>query len=309
MKILIPEGILSESLDRLRAEQHEVIYNPELVNHHEKLIEAAQDVHAIIVRRLTQVRGELLDVMKNCKAVGRLGVGLDNIDVKTCRARGIEVIPAIGANARSVAEYVITTSMMLMRKAYLATDEVSSGKWPKARIDQGKEILGSTLGIIGLGSIGRATADLAIKLGFQVIAVSNPTSQEKQPRLDGIKYVSLEELITKSDIVSLHLPYTAESKNMIDTKSIAQMKSGAILINAARGGIVDDDALIEALHNGHLGGAAIDVFENEPLQKSAKYSNVPNLILTPHIAGITQQSESRVNKAVIDKILQVLSTK
>jgi (S)-sulfolactate dehydrogenase len=247
--------------------------------------------------------------MVNCKAVGRLGVGLDNIDVLTCHARGIEVIPAIGANARSVAEYVIATSMMLMRTAYLSTHEVINGQWPKERIDQGKEVLGSVLGIVGFGSIGKITADLALKMGFRVVANTYRKSSSDQPIIDGVTYATLEELITISDVVSLHLPYTTESKNLFNKSTIAKMKPGAILINTARGGIVDDDALIDAILSGHLSGAAIDVFENEPLANSPKYKNVPNLILTPHIAGITQQSEKRVNQLVVERVLEVLANR
>jgi (S)-sulfolactate dehydrogenase len=309
MKIVIPEKILPESLDKLCAKNHEVIYDPQLVNDHKKLLALTHDTDAIIVRRLTQVKGKLLDSMINCKVVGRLGVGLDNIDVVTCHARGIEVIPAIGANARSVAEYVIATSMMLMRTAYLSTHEVINGQWPKERIDQGKEVLGSVLGIVGFGSIGQITADLALKMGFRVVANTYRKSSIDQPIIDGVTYASLEELITISDVVSLHLPYTAESKNLFNKSTIAKMKPGAILINTARGGIVDDDALIDAILRGHLSGAAIDVFENEPLANSPKYNNVPNLILTPHIAGITQQSEKRVNQLVVERVLEVLANR
>ena len=309
MKIIIPEKILPESLDQLRVNNHEIIYDPQLVNDQKGLLAVAHDADAIIVRRLTQVKGKLLDSMVNCKAVGRLGVGLDNIDVLTCHARGIEVIPAIGANARSVAEYVIATSMMLMRTAYLSTHEVVNGQWPKERIDQGREVLGSVLGIVGFGSIGQITADLALKMGFRVVANTYRKSSSDQPIIDGVTYASLEELITISDVVSLHLPYTAESKNLFNKSTIARMKTGAILINTARGGIVDDDALLEAILRGHISGAAIDVFENEPLVNSPKYDNVPNLILTPHIAGITQQSEKRVNQLVVERVLEVLANR
>lgn len=309
MKIVIPEKILPESLDQLRAENHKIIYDPQLVDDQKKLLEVAYDADAIIVRRLTQVKGKLLDSMIHCKAVGRLGVGLDNIDVSTCHARGIEVIPAIGANARSVAEYVIATSMMLMRTAYLSTHEVINGQWPKERIDQGKEVFGSVLGIVGFGSIGQITADLALKMGFRVVANTYRKSSIDQPIIDGVTYATLEELITISDVVSLHLPYTAESRYLFNKSTIAKMKPGAILINTARGGIVDDDALIDAILRGHLSGAAIDVFENEPLAISPKYNNIPNLILTPHIAGITQQSEKRVNKVVVERVLEVLANK
>jgi (S)-sulfolactate dehydrogenase len=199
--------------------------------------------------------------------------------------------------------------MMLMRTAYLSTHEVINGQWPKERIDQGKEVLGSVLGIVGFGSIGQITADLALKMGFRVVANTYRKSSIDQPIIDGVTYATLEELITISDVVTLHLPYTAESKNLFNKSTIARMKPGAVLINTARGGIVDDDALIDAILSGHLSGAAIDVFENEPLANSPKYKNVPNLILTPHIAGITQQSEKRVNQLVVERVLEVLANR
>jgi (S)-sulfolactate dehydrogenase len=146
-------------------------------------------------------------------------------------------------------------------------------------------------------------------MGFRVIANTYRKSSSDQTIIDGVTYATLEELITISDVVTLHLPYTAESKNLFNKSTIARMKPGAVLINTARGGIVDDDALIDAILRGHLSGAAIDVFENEPLANSPKYNNVPNLILTPHIAGITQQSEKRVNQLVVERVLEVLANR
>lgn len=303
MKIVIPESILPESVERLGA-AHDVVYDPTLVNDRTRLAQVARDADAIIVRRLTQVRGELLDAMPRLKAVGRLGVGLDNIDLPACRARGIEVIPAIGANARSVAEYVIATAMLLVRGAYSSTREVIEGQWPKARLDRGREIMGLTLGVVGFGSIGRTTAELAQRLGMRVIASDSGSTAPTAS--SGVRIVPLPELLKVSDVVTLHLPFTEKSAGLFDAPTIASMKPGAVLVNAARGGIVNDRALVEALRRGHLGGAAIDAFENEPLGPSPMYADMPNLILTPHIAGVTQDSERRVNQVVVDKVLAVL---
>jgi (S)-sulfolactate dehydrogenase len=305
MKIVIPEAILPESLRRLGA-WHEVVYDPALVADAPRLLDVARDADAIIVRRLTQVRGELLQAMPRCKAVGRLGVGLDNIDVAACRARGIQVIPATGANARSVAEYVIATALMLVRRAYFSTAGVIEGRWPKPALDQGREVLGLTLGIVGLGSIGRTTADLARCLGMRVVACGRSPAPDGASGPVDVALLSLPELLAASDAVSLHLPLTPESAGLFGAVTLAAMKPGAVLINAARGGIVDERALLQALRSGHLGGAAIDAFENEPLGASPQYADVPNLILTPHIAGVTQQSEVRVNRTVVDQVLQVL---
>lgn len=302
MKIIIPEAILPDSLARLR-EKHSVDYDPNLVKNQAELLKRAVDADAIIVRRLTQVRGELLDSMTRCRAVGRLGVGLDNIDVAVCEARGIKVIPAPGANARSVAEYVIATAMMLVRTAYVATDEVVEGQWPKERLNLGREVLGQTIGIVGYGAIGRLTAGLAQSLGMRVLAYDPAISKKDS---SGCEPVELADLLAQSDVVTLHVPLNAATKNLINAESIKGMKDGAIVINAARGGIVDEDALLSALRSGKLGGAAIDAFENEPLGVSTQYRGLKNLILTPHIAGVTVESERRVNEVVVEAVLKAL---
>jgi len=302
MHIIIPEKILPGSLSRLK-EKHTVHYDPDLVKRPADLLEAVRKADAIIVRRLTQVRGELLDGMPLCKAVGRLGVGLDNIDVEACRERGIEVIPAPGANARSVAEYVIATAMMLIRTAFLSTQEVIEGKWPKERIDRGREVAGCTMGIVGFGAIGRLTGELAHALGMRVVVY------DTAPAPPGRQYyerISLPELYAESDVITLHVPLNSRTRKLISESSIQSMKDGAVVINAARGGIVDEDALVKALREGKLGGAALDAFEDEPLGVSPQYDDVPNLILTPHVAGVTVQSEARVNEMVVGRLLSVL---
>ena len=303
MKIVIPESILPEALARL-GRLHDVHFDPGLHADHSALVAAARDADAIIVRRLTQVRGELLDAMTRCKAVGRLGVGLDNIDVPACRARDIRVIPAMGANARSVAEYVLGAAMALVRGAYFSTAQVAAGHWPKESLNLGREVAGLTMGIVGLGSIGRMTAELARKLDFKVVACDRAGATGLR---DGIELLTLPQLLRTSDVVSLHLPLCDDTRGLINAAAIASMKRDAILINAARGGIVHEAALIEALRAGRLAGAALDAFEHEPLGPSPQYEDVPNLILTPHIAGVTRDSEQRVNRVVVDEVLEALA--
>jgi (S)-sulfolactate dehydrogenase len=303
MKILIPESILPESLERL-GRLHEVHFDPALHGDRTALVAAARDADAIIVRRLTQVRGELLDAMVRCKVVGRLGVGLDNIDVQACQARHIQVIPAVGANARSVAEYVVAAAMILVRGAFFSTAQVAAGRWPKEALNLGREMAGLTLGIVGLGSIGRTTAELARRLGMNVVACNRSGALGVRHDFD---LLPLPQLLRTSDVVSLHLPLCEQTRGLIDRAAIATMKPGAVLINAARGGIVDEAALIEALREGRLAGAAIDAFEHEPLGPSPHYDGVPNLILTPHIAGVTRDSEGRVNRMVVDRVLEALA--
>ncbi|MEM5387277.1 hydroxyacid dehydrogenase [Paraburkholderia phymatum] len=303
MHIVIPESILPNAIEKLTLE-HSVHYDPDLVGKPDELLRAVETADALIVRRLTQVKGELLSAMPRCKVVGRLGVGLDNIDTLTCSARGIAVIPALGANARSVAEYVIAAAMMLLRGAYHSTEEVVDGAWPKERLNLGREVAGKTLGVVGFGSIGRVTAELAEAVGMQVVV--HDVSDSNDPV--GVRYrrLSLESLLACSDVVTLHVPLTEQTRALMDTARIRGMKPGAVLINAARGGIVDDEALVAALRTGHLGGAAIDAFEREPLVASPQYRGLKNLILTPHIAGVTRESEARVTELVVDRVLEVL---
>ena len=193
--------------------------------------------------------------------------------------------------------------MLLVRGTYFSTQEVVAGQWPKAQLDRGREIMGLTLGVVGFGSIGRTTAALAQRLGMRVVAADSGAATATH---GDVEMMPLAELLGLSDVVTLHLPLTEQSAGLFDARTIASLKPGAVLINAARGGIVDDGALVEALRRGHLGGAAIDAFQNEPLGPSPMYADTPNLILTPHIAGVTQDSERRVNQVVVDKVLAVL---
>ncbi|HSI47276.1 MAG TPA: NAD(P)-dependent oxidoreductase [Ideonella sp.] len=307
MKILIPEAMHADSVARLQA-AHEVRYEPSLVDRPADLLAAAPEADALIVRNRTQVRGPLLAALSRCRVVGRLGVGLDNIDLETCRARGIEVIPAIGANARSVAEYVLTTAMMLRRLgSYTATADVAAGRWPRGPASQGREMAGAVIGIIGFGSIGQLTASLAQGIGMRVIASATGAPDERLPELAGVPLLSLDEMLAQSDVLSLHLPLTPETCGLLGAEQLARMKPGAVLINTARGGVVDTIALLDALRAGRLHGAALDVFDTEPLPAGSAFAEPPpNLLLTPHIAGLTTDSERRVCELVTGKVLALL---
>lgn len=307
MKILIPELIHEQSLERLRA-QHEVVFDPTLYMRRSELLAHAQDSHAIIVRASTQVRDDLIEALQVCRAVGRLGVGLDNIDVPACQARGIEVIPAFGANARSVAEYVIACSLQLLRHShYSVSSALSDGNWIRPTTPEGYEIAGRTLGLIGFGSIGQLTGRLASRLDMRVVA-HDPSLQTLSTIDYECRMLSLEELLASSDVVSLHIPLTPETRGLINADRLALMKPSGVIINAARGGIVDEAALADALSGRRLKAAALDVFDAEPLPTDSVLSGVPNLLMTPHIAGVTADSEQRVGEVVTDRILQLLKS-
>ena len=305
-RVVITEFMDERAVAQLAA-RHDVLYDPKLVDDAARLKAEASRCDVLVVRNRTQVRGELLAALARCKVVGRLGVGLDNIDVPACEARGIRVMPATGANAQSVAEYVIATAMLLLRGAYASTPTVAAGMWPRTALSNGREIGGKTLGLVGFGSIGQCTAQLARAVGMEVSAFDAMMDSDHPAFAQAsVRCAGLEEVITMSDVVSLHVPLVDSTRGLFAAARIASMKKGAVLINTARGGIVDEAALAAALRSGHLGGAAIDVFDTEPLPTAPHFEGCPNLILTPHIAGVSAESNERVSFLIADKVLDAL---
>ncbi|MEM1345300.1 MAG: NAD(P)-dependent oxidoreductase [Pseudomonadota bacterium] len=286
----------------------EVINAPHLVEARAELLAALSDAAALIVRNRTQVDRALLDAAPALRAVGRLGVGLDNIDVAACKARGIQVCPATGANAASVAEYVITAALMLVRGAFQAQGPMLEGAWPRAMLSEGREIGGLCMGLVGFGATAQAVATRAKALGMAVLA-HDPLLGPDDPAWALAERCSLQDVLAGADVLSLHLPLSAQTKGLISTEALAALPEGAVVINAARGGILDEAALAEALKTGRLGGAALDVFEDEPLgpEAAARFTDVPNLILSPHIAGLTRQSNARVSETVVARVKEALS--
>jgi (S)-sulfolactate dehydrogenase len=311
----MPDIVITEFMDEDAIRQglagFDVLYDPQLVDRPENLARVVAESRGLIVRNRTQVRAALLDAAPRLEVVGRLGVGLDNIDVAACEARNVAVFPATGANDVSVAEYVIGTAMMLLRGAYASTGEVVAGAWPRSRL-MGREIAGKRLGLVGFGAIARETAKRAVALGMSVSAFDpyvTPDSPAWDQPWGRIEPSSLEPLIAGSDVVSLHVPLTPETRNLIGTAAIARMKPDAVLINAARGGVVDEAAVAEALRAGRLGGAALDVFEAEPVtaERGAVFAGCPNLVLTPHVAGVTVESNVRVSWVTVENVRKHLA--
>jgi (S)-sulfolactate dehydrogenase len=306
-RIVIAE-FMDESAVAALARGHDTLYDPQLVDRHDALVAALADADALIVRNRTQVNRTLLEAAPKLRVVGRLGVGLDNIDVAACGERKIAVIPATGANALAVAEYVVSMATMLLRGAYAATAEVGGGQWPRAALSDGRETSGKTLGIVGFGSIGRIAAKLAHGMRMRVVAhdPALPASAEAWSEADE-RCASFDELLRISDVVTLHVPLTDVTRHLIDAERLAAMKRGAVLINTARGGVVDQEALAAALRSGALGGAALDVFEREPLPAGSVLAGCPNLILTPHIAGVTRESNARVSAMIAERVAAFLA--
>jgi len=306
----MPEIVITEFMDEAAIHAsfagRDVLYDPKLVDDPARLVASLRESRALIVRNRTQVRGALLASAVRLEVVGRLGVGLDNIDVRACETRGIAVYPATGANDLSVAEYVITAALMLLRRAWFATARVAAGEWPRTE-SMGRELAGKRLGLVGYGAIARVTARMARDLGMSVAAY-DPLLSDDHPAWAGALRQALPDLLSTSDVVSLHVPLTDATRNMLDATAIAGMKPGAILINAARGGVVDEAALCASLRAGQLGGAALDVFAREPVDATsgAQFAGVPNLILTPHIAGVTEESNVRVSAVIAEAVARHL---
>ena len=308
LKILISEFMDEAAVASLRAD-FTTIYDATLVDRPDEMIAKLHDVDALIVRNKTQVNVQLLAAAPILKVVGRLGVGLDNIDMAACKARGVEVIPATGANALAVAEYVIATAMLLLRGSFGSTATVAAGQWPRSVLSNGREINGKTIGIVGFGGIGQLTAQLAQGLGMRVVA-HDPMIAATAPlwKETGVTCRTLDEVIAVSDVLTLHIPLTPETRNLISAARLALMKADAVLINSARGGIVDETALATALREKRLGGAALDVFDDEPLKGGSPLAGCPNLSLTPHIAGVTTESNTRVSSMIAQRVAAYLAS-
>ncbi len=307
-----PDVVIAEFMDESAVEslsdEFDVLYNPALVDDRTALVTHLAGARALVVRNRTIVDPDLLAAAPELIVVGRLGVGMDNIDMAACEERGIAVRPAIGANTAAVAEYVIAAILVLTRGVFDSTDRVADGSWPRTDL-LGGEVGGRTLGLIGLGAIAREIAGRAQGLSMNVIA-HDPYLEATDPAWKDVTRVSFEDVVSQADAVSIHAPLTIETRNLLDSDTIAGMRPGSILINTSRGGIVDEDAVVDALRTGQLGGAAIDVFAIEPVTATtgARFLNVPNLITTPHIAGITKESNARVGRMTADNIRRHLHT-
>jgi (S)-sulfolactate dehydrogenase len=302
VRIVIAE-FMDEGAVAMLAAKFATNYDAKLVDRRVELIAALADADALIVRNRTQVDRDLLAAAQNLKVVGRLGVGLDNVDVATCEARGISVIPATGANALAVAEYVIGVAMVLLRGAYASSGATAGGQWPRAALSQGRELAGKTLGVVGFGGIGRLTARLARALGMRVIGFDAQIPPDAPVWAEEAAVPRpFDAVLREADVVTLHVPLTPQTRGLIDAGRLASMKSDAVLINTARGGIVDEAALAAVLRAGRLGGAALDVFDTEPLSAGTRLADCPNLILTPHVAGVTRESNVRVSTLIAEKV-------
>ena len=300
-KILITEFINQNSFEHLN-KKFDVRYDEKLFEDENEITRIIKDYDGLIVRNKTQVNLNILKNALKLKFIGRLGVGLDNIDTGYCKSKNINVQPATGMNADSVAEYVVSSSMSLIKKIPMFHNGTVKGEWPRTTI-KSFEINQKYLGIIGFGTIGKKVAEYSSKNGLKIL-VYDPYVKEINNKEIDVKLSNLKEIFEKSDIISIHLPLTDETKNIINKSSFSQMKKKPIIINTSRGGIINENDLIEAYNKNNISGFALDVFEKEPIE-SEFYKKIKlgmNCILTPHISGVTTESNIRVSDYIVKKI-------
>lgn len=306
MKVVITELIWEPALAPLRAAA-EVVYAADLWRRPDELQAQLADADALVVRNQTRVTAELLAAAPGLKVVGRLGVGLDNIDLAAARARGAQVVFARSSNAVAVAEYVFAAMFAASRRLAEASADTRAGGWDRQRFTGG-ELYGKTLGIVGLGDIGGRLARRAQAFGMTILAADPQVGASALVAAEfGVQLTTLEALLAESDFVSLHVPLVPATRQLINAERLAMMKPTAWLINTARGGVVDEAALAAALRAGRPAGAALDVRASEPPGPDDVLAGLDNCILTPHTAGITAESNRRTATMVIDDILRVLS--
>jgi len=268
------------------------------------LREVIGDYDALIVRSSSTVTREIVEAARRLRVIGRAGIGVDNIDVEAATRRGIVVMNTPGGNNVTTAEHAISMLLALARSIPQATASMKAGKWEKGKL-MGSEICGKVLGIVGMGNIGRLVADRAQGLKMKVIAYDPFLTEQKAQQL-GVDLVGLEALLQRADFVSIHTPLLPETRNLIDAAALAQMKPTARLINCARGGIVDEAALADALRNKRLAGAALDVFDHEPPPPDHPLLQLDTVICTPHLGAATAEAQVAVSVGIAEQIVQFL---
>jgi D-3-phosphoglycerate dehydrogenase len=303
-KVLVTDAIAREAVEKLQNAGHEVEVKTGLPE--DELVNVIPPYDAIIVRSATKVTQRVIAAGNNLKVIGRGGVGLDNIDCEAAEAKGITVVSTPNASSQAVAELAMGLIFATSRKISMANVALKNGQWLKKECI-GCEVVGKVLGIIGVGNIGQSLAHIAKSIGMDVIATKRDllTVPDAIKEL-GIEVVPLDELLARTDYISLHLPKTGESTMLIGEPQLKKMKDGVILINCARGGIVDENALAEAIKTGKVAAAAVDVFANEPPGMDNPLIGLDNVIVTPHIGASSIEGQFRVGMEVTEKVILAL---
>ncbi|MDX1371591.1 MAG: D-2-hydroxyacid dehydrogenase [Nitrososphaeraceae archaeon] len=280
----------------------QITYAPEITP--EQIKEKVSNFHIVIVRSRTKITKEIIDKADNCKIIARVGVGLDNIDLNAAKAKNIRVINAVEGAMNAVAELVLGLMLSLSRQIARGDREIRNDNWLKKEL-KGTELKGKYLGIIGLGNIGKRLGRLAKALNMNIIGYDVIPIDEEFSKEVGLMKTDLDTLLQSSDYISIHVPLLDSTYHMINSEKLLLMKDTAKIINTSRGGVIDEDALYDAIKEGKLGGAALDVFEKEPATGN-KLATLPNVILTPHIGAQTKEAQSLAANVIAEKIIQIL---
>lgn len=297
MKVLICDATDPKALKIIEEAGIEVVNQPDITP--EELIKVIPDFPCMVVRSRTKVTKEVLDAGTSLKSVVRAGVGLDNIDIGYAKEKGVKVLNTPSASTQSVAELTVAYLMALARNIPLMTASMKAGKWEKKSF-LGSEVSGKKLGLIGSGRIGQAVANRAIALGMTAVAYDPYVTQ-----LPNITLMELDDLLSEADYISLHIPHTDETHNILDASAFAKMKDGVRIINCARGGTIDEEALYQAIQSGKVSGAAMDVFAEEPLIDPKLFS-LDQVIGSPHIGAGTTEAKERVGQVAAEKVIETL---
>ncbi|QTA37807.1 hydroxyacid dehydrogenase [Thermosipho ferrireducens] len=300
MRIHVNDPLDKSAMEKLKNSGH-IVTEEHLAK--EELIKEIPDIDVLVVRSATKVTADVINAGTKLKIIARAGTGLDNVDVEAAKSKGIKVLNTPGANGISVAELVIGFMIACSRHIARGTADLKNNKWTKKEL-KGHELYKRTVGIIGFGNIGKEVAKRLLAFEMNVLAY-DPFIKETD--LD-VKLVDLDTIYREADIITVHVPLTSETKHLINKEAIDKMKDGVIIINAARGGVLDEEALYEALVSGKVYAAGLDVFEVEPPEDELrrKLLSLPNVVATPHIGASTKEAQLRVGQIIVDKILQEL---
>ena len=301
--IVISEDVWSDGFADL-AKTHTTVHEPDLWSRRDDLKKLLADAEALVVRNRTQVNEELFAAAPKLRVVGRAGVGLDNIDLEAANRHGVVVSAALGINAVAVGELTLGLALALLRKVTELDSSTRKGEWNRKA---GVEISGKTWGMLGFGATARALAKLL--KGFDVTILAYDPFAKVDPEFakeTKTSLVTLDDVISRSDVISLHMPATPETTKVINSERLSKMRSHAVIVNVGRGELIDEVALEEALSSQAIAGAALDVREIEP-PKDSRFRDLSNVILTPHIAGITQESQAKINEVLVNEVRSALT--
>nr|MDA8116958.1 phosphoglycerate dehydrogenase [Actinomycetota bacterium] len=296
-RILVTEEIADSGLDLLRADGH--LVDVQLGLSAEELLRAIRGAEGLIIRSATKVTQEVIDAATDLVVVGRAGIGLDNVDVNYATKRGVMVVNAPQSNILSAAELTIALLLAQARNVPQAHTALVNGKWERSKWE-GVELYGKVLGIVGLGRIGALVAQRALAFGMKLVAYDPYIAKERAKQM-GVEMMDLDELMAVSDFVTVHLPKSKETAGLIGKEALAKAKPNARIINVARGGIVDEEALYEAIVAGRLGGAALDVFSSEPCTNSPLFE-LPNVVVTPHLGASTAEAQDKAGVTIAEQL-------